>query len=506
MGILVETARGQPIAWRWNTIGRLAAGMLCLTGALLIAFAMWFNLPQYWERNDRQQVLVQEAIARAALPVIERDDRPALESMLERLVAEDTDLAAVLIRRQDGVLVAFARAAPVPGEVGALLTTEKAWRKVSLMAASGPWGTIEFLRRDGASSGGFRMEWLLACALAFLLAFGAFYLYLRRALAHLDPAAVIPERVRRAFDVLTQGVIFLDADGRIVLANLAFRRAFAPEADLLTGREAGSFKWLLQANKGVPIWKRVMQSSQPIRDESYRLPGADGVERRIVVHAAPVQDSEGDVRGCLLTFEDLTALDTANAELRTTLEELRASRQQVAEQNAKLQELASRDPMTGCLNRRAFQATAEPALALAHRHGHEVVCVMFDIDHFKSVNDTYGHGVGDKVIQSLADIAKDRVRSTDLLCRYGGEEFCLLLPHTSLEGATAMTEALRAQVENDCGKHFGVPDLQVTASFGVATNRLGAATLESLMELADQALYAAKRGGRNRVEIAKPAA
>ena len=194
-----------------------------------------------------------------------------------------------------------------------------------------------------------------------------------------------------------------------------------------------------------------MRLGQPVRDESCRVPQVDGSVRRVVVHGAPVQDAAGVARGCLLTFEDVTALDTANAELRQALDALEASRAQIADQNERLQELASRDPLTDCLNRRALQAACAPLLALAQRHDHPVSCVMFDIDHFKSVNDRHGHGVGDEVIRSLAQIVRARIRASDLLCRYGGEEFCLVLPNTTSQIAAAIAESLRLAVERNFG-------------------------------------------------------
>ncbi|HEU4620752.1 MAG TPA: diguanylate cyclase [Burkholderiaceae bacterium] len=487
-------------AWQWNTVGRVSAGLVMLSIALLVGWASWFGLPDVFDRNERQSMLLREAVVRAALPLIERDDRAGLESMLNRVIADDPALLAIVVKRLDGVMIAYARSAPNRDDPGLKAAP---WQPVTIDGPNGPWGQVEFRARPlpiAPVDTGWRF--VAAIAAGLLLIFGGYYMYLRRALAHLDPTSVIPERVRQAFDVLTQGVVFLDMNARIVLANATFRNAVSEAQDGLTGRDIAGFEWLSPTGLDAPIWTRAMRLAQPVRDESYRMPLPDGGERHFVVHAAPIQDGSGRVRGCLLTFDDQTALYTANAELRNALNELEASRERIEAQNAKLMELASRDALTGCLNRRALHDAGDSLVALAQRSGREVSCVMFDIDHFKQVNDRHGHAVGDEVIRRVARLASARTRKSDLLCRYGGEEFCLVLPDTSPETAIGIAGVLRATIERECGQGVeSVPGLKVTSSFGVASSRSGASTLDELMAHADEALYAAKRGGRNRVEV-----
>ena len=161
-------------------------------------------------------------------------------------------------------------------------------------------------------------------------------------------------------------------------------------------------------------------------------------------------------------------------------------------------EKAHRDALTGIPNRLAFEERARLELSRARRQRSALSLAVLDIDHFKRINDRYGHQAGDKVLRFLADLGQRRVRATDLFARYGGEEFVLLLPDTDLERAVALGETLRRQVEQ---AQFNYKDnrVAVTVSVGVSTWRTDA-TLDVLFESADAALYRAKAEGRNRVE------
>jgi diguanylate cyclase len=123
---------------------------------------------------------------------------------------------------------------------------------------------------------------------------------------------------------------------------------------------------------------------------------------------------------------------------------------------------------------------------------------MFDLDHFKQANDRFGHGAGDDVLAAVGEALRATLRASDFGGRYGGEEFLMLLPATDQEGALALTEKLRALIEQ---LEFQQQDLRITASFGVATYPLDALDADGLVRMADRALYSAKGKGRNRVEL-----
>ena len=164
----------------------------------------------------------------------------------------------------------------------------------------------------------------------------------------------------------------------------------------------------------------------------------------------------------------------------------------------RLEELANIDGMTGLLNRRQFLDLAGHEWARAARYQRQLSVLMLDIDHFKSVNDRFGHDTGDRAICHVAAICGESKRATDLAARVGGEEFAILLPETGLEGAMVIAERIRARIEANAVPSEGAP-LRLTASIGVAEIGPDTADILALMKKADRMLYGAKHGGRNMV-------
>jgi diguanylate cyclase (GGDEF)-like protein len=175
---------------------------------------------------------------------------------------------------------------------------------------------------------------------------------------------------------------------------------------------------------------------------------------------------------------------------------------QVANEAARreLEMLANRDGLTGLINRRHFLARAEAEIQRGERYGRPVAIALGDLDAFKALNDTYGHGAGDIVLRSFAKLLAESVRQSDLVCRYGGEEFAFLFPETSVEQAHVFVERFR---QNFAATPIRLPtgiDVRVTISIGLAD--ASGRSVEVALQHADFALYEAKRLGRNRVEIA----
>ena len=165
-----------------------------------------------------------------------------------------------------------------------------------------------------------------------------------------------------------------------------------------------------------------------------------------------------------------------------------------------LEFMATRDPMTGAFNRRAFFARAAVEWARAARSGGPLAAITADIDFFKKVNDTYGHHVGDRVIKDYAHRAQQQLRMPDILARFGGEEFVILLPDTGLAEARQVAERIRKEIETRRDK--ALPPYTVSIGVSIAQGKAGqAADVEALIAEADAALYRAKQGGRNRVEL-----
>ncbi|MBK8637633.1 MAG: GGDEF domain-containing protein [Chromatiaceae bacterium] len=203
------------------------------------------------------------------------------------------------------------------------------------------------------------------------------------------------------------------------------------------------------------------------------------------------------------------------AERRRVAEALHASEQRYRELNAELERkvgertvelrdlilelnrLATTDSLTGAWNRRYFEQAAALEIARTDRYGGPLALLMLDIDHFKLLNDTHGHPVGDKVLVELSQRVRPRLRATDLLARWGGEEFVVLLPHCGREAAVKLAENLCHLIASEPFPPAG----PLTASFGVAEFQAGE-TLDTWLKRVDDALYAAKSGGRNQVRLA----
>lgn len=153
-----------------------------------------------------------------------------------------------------------------------------------------------------------------------------------------------------------------------------------------------------------------------------------------------------------------------------------------------LMQSAAIDSLTEAMTRRAFKQEAEQLISLALRHKHDLSCIVFDIDHFKKVNDTHGHAAGDEVLKAVASTCKTTLRAGDLFGRLGGEEFAVILPHVDREGAAAVAEKLRAAIASQIirGDHG---DLTVTASFGTSALSIVSKEIETLLAQADAAMY-----------------
>jgi diguanylate cyclase (GGDEF)-like protein len=216
----------------------------------------------------------------------------------------------------------------------------------------------------------------------------------------------------------------------------------------------------------------------------------------------PSRDEIGDLRDALITA-------------RKAMLNLAESNENLRVRERELEVLAISDPLTGVANRRHFAAIARTELERAQRNHHPVSLLMLDLDHFKALNDEYGHAMGDAALLETTRIMADIVRGHDLVARFGGEEFVVLLPDTALDGATQVAERLRRAIADHVllvedagtptrtdGRTDGRSTVHWTVSIGVAKWRQDSEGLEALIARADDALYQAKAAGRNRVRTA----
>ncbi len=280
----------------------------------------------------------------------------------------------------------------------------------------------------------------------------------------------------------------------------------------------GAFTHFLEAADGLTAFKTIMDNPPDLVLCDLVMPGFDGLKflglkasRKeleqipvIILTAEDDLDRKAEIleRGASdyvtkpFHEKELLARVRIHTKLKLLQDELR-------EKNAQLEDLSVTDALTGLANRRRLMTRLEEEVQRARRFRTPLSVVMIDIDHFKQVNDTHGHAMGDEVLRNIGALLKAGVRATDLAARYGGEELTLILPHTDAPGAFQVAEALRqkfAELEH----HLDGISLSKTASMGVATRdgQTEVPSAEELLKHADEALYRAKQSGRNRVEVA----
>jgi diguanylate cyclase (GGDEF)-like protein len=296
-------------------------------------------------------------------------------------------------------------------------------------------------------------------------------------------------------------------DATIVAANAKAGEIFAQSSGSLIGSSARDMFPLLKSDQ---IWERcAIAMATGARDEIDQAISSQGLQRWFNIALAPVRD------GLAMTFSDVTELKLANLALqsraaslavevgkeRAVTEALSGEIRKQRDRETELQRLAETDPLTGLLNRRGFEAVADAQMKEATEFGTKMCLVMVDLDHFKKVNDTYGHAGGDQALYTTAERLSSRTRTKmDVVGRFGGEEFAICLSGAPMIRALQIAEELRAtlaeaDIITDDGTVF-----QVTASFGVAEWVVGE-SFAGLFARADSALYIAKRNGRNRVEM-----
>jgi diguanylate cyclase (GGDEF)-like protein/PAS domain S-box-containing protein len=308
-------------------------------------------------------------------------------------------------------------------------------------------------------------------------------------------------------------VVITDLKGRIEYVN--------PHFTELTGysaREAyGKNPRILQSGRTPretyqKMWETILAGT-PWRGEflNKKKNGELYWEKAVIT---PVKDQDGRIFNFIAIKEDITdrkeaevALQESESRQRALNKELEKRIKEIAGLEAELREQAIRDPLTGLYNRRYLNETIDREFERARRHGQPISILMIDIDHFKKINDTYGHLAGDACLEVLADLLQQITRKADIACRYGGEEFLLLLPGAQIESAALRAEELRKIFENSVMPYDG-REIKNTISIGMAAYPADGDSHYEIIDKADQALYSAKNTGRNRVVtwniLAKP--
>lgn len=485
---------------------RIALGLVALTVSLVLFGFILGLVPDESRAEINARARIAEALAMQLAAAAARDDVITVQETLSFVERRNSSVLSLGLRRANGNLLFASRdhalhwvepddrkSTPLHVQVP-LLAGDKAWGKVEISFV--PLESGEFFAGIPTA---------LAAFVGFLslLGFAGYYVILRRALRELDPSRVIPDRVQVAFDSLAEGVMILDEKEMVLLANSAFAQAINETPQSLFGKNASDLKWRQWDNSNdvedYP-WRVAVRDGQSVTAVHMGLRTADDSIHSFKVNATCIMDAKGAVSGAIVTFDDITALERKNEDLVRTVRQLEETEEEINRRNQHLQYLASHDPLTGCLNRRAFFSKTEAIFERAHREDQHLACLMVDLDHFKSINDRFGHAIGDKVIVGIADILKASCRGDDLAGRYGGEEFCVVFTGSTADEVMERADRIRQDVIN--GSPAWLPGGEtITASIGVAMRPIEytPSTAMETVDRADKALYQAKENGRDQV-------
>lgn len=478
---------------------RLSVGLVVLTISLLI-LAQALGLTPGAERQqlDVRKRLVETLASQVGVAIM-RGDELLLQYLLESTVERNPEILSVAVRQNSGNLVAHTKEHDIywAGAKTNESTPTHIRFPVMINGAKRAEFEISFepLLNERHPFFGIPTFALLVIFIS-LSGFVGFWFYIKRALKYLDPSAVVPARVRNALNILAEGVLILDRREQIVLANTALMENLQRPENSLLGKKASNLGWFVDPKspeKEYP-WIKSVETGNKQTGVRVLLPLKNGGEKIFHVNAVPILDAKGATQGTIAVFEDITELESKNRLLEDMVQELAANRVAIEAKNKELTYLATRDPLTNCFNRRALYEHLSGKFDGARTSDTEFSCIMADIDFFKKVNDTYGHAVGDEVIKMTANSLREVVRDMDMVARFGGEEFCVILPGAPIEQAMMIAERCREKIAAQI-----TDGVQVTGSFGVTSIRMGATSSGQLIQQADEALYYSKQHGRNQV-------
>ncbi len=491
---------------RLSPLNRISVGLVMLTVSILLTGDILFGVMSEGPdgrlevRRRLTEVLAVQLSALAA-----KEDYSTVQLTLDNVVTRNSHVLSAAFRSNDGTIRAEAGVHGRYWEDVANDESTPTAAQVPIFLGDKRWGAVQ-IRYTPLPGFGFVRLWTnpfvqLICYVG-IAGFVGYFLYMRRTLKHLDPSAVVPGRVRTALDALSEGVVLIDEEEQIVLMNSAFCKHVGGTVDQLLGMKLSSLNWtnlpgLHEVRE--PPWVLAASEGERQVGTSMCLETPNEETRTFMVNGSPILDDAGNIRGVLATFDDVTELEEKNNQLNELVDKLKTSTEEVNRQNERLQILAARDPLTNCLNRRAFFERSDAEFDIAVTDKSPISSIMLDIDHFKKVNDNYGHAVGDQVIQLIADQLRSVLRGADIIGRYGGEEFCVLLPGVDIDQATLLAERLREAIEQFSGASRLPIDGNVTISLGVSTINSDTSNATDLIDQADKGLYASKNNGRNQV-------
>ena len=293
---------------------------------------------------------------------------------------------------------------------------------------------------------------------------------------------------------LRDGILVLDSSNRIVDFNPTLATILRLSYDQLIGKSIDG------VCENMPLLKEICQQNSNGTFETY-LSFQNSIAY-FEINSSTIQDKRASFIGRLIEIRNITDLKTTELKLREANKQLTNQVDEIEKLRLRMEEMAIHDSLTGLFNRRTLSNFLEREIAQAGRSSKPLVVVLMDIDHFKNINDEFGHQAGDHVLIELAQLILENTRQSDFACRYGGEEFVIILPEIEIPDALRRIDQLRERVSQKTFI-FSQQQMHITLSAGIAVYPQNGETTDTLLIAADQALYAAKNAGRNRVVMHK---
>jgi len=302
---------------------------------------------------------------------------------------------------------------------------------------------------------------------------------------------LLPVARGHLIESMSDGILVLDDQGRIVDINPAMQSLLEDESAALIGQNVSVIlkHWTQNTEQLLNGMETRVELKVPKKPSSY-------LDLRIT----SLYDDNQKVNGRLMVFRDITDRKEVEQDLRRAMDRLQTQLIEIGVLQSQLREQAIRDALTHLFNRLYLEETLERELARATRESYPLCVIMMDLDFFKDINDTYGHEAGDVVLKTLAETVTKQSRHGDFVCRFGGEEFVLVMPNIGIEKARERAEELH-QIIDALNIPYGRFILTTTISMGIAWYPAHGKTKEALMRAADMAMYVAKNTGRNRVIV-----
>lgn len=322
----------------------------------------------------------------------------------------------------------------------------------------------------------------------------------RRILATQDDLRLLSQKYEELFSGLPVACFAFDSDGILHEWNREAEASFGIRADAVRERAIWDALPLGEGGAWSEAHARALLAGAAPATFDWTL-RVGGSSRSFLANAMILRSEDQQAVGVLCTCLDITARKQAEAQIAEYARQVSAQAATLETMNEQLRMLAITDELTGLANRRQFGQLLDAALSQARTSRRPVSLLMLDLDHFKQVNDRFGHPTGDGVLRSFANVLVEVAMPGELLARYGGEEFAVLMPGADAGQAKRAGERFRYAIER-----YPFRPCMLTASVGVATAVHGASTSQELVELADAALYRAKQAGRNQVFASDPPA